>query len=175
MADRDQSDSTGSDRSSGDAAPRSNPSSDRGSEAASDSDAGLVQAGVASSSGYGVAMTFVAGILLALAYYGWLAIQGPRGLGQAVPEPFYVLAIALLFVVELLNSRRAGLVIAVARGIAVAAVYGALFVLAVEGGAYILEEPAVFLDNFVGVTVLAVSLVVAALLYVAYLTVLDRA
>ncbi|MFC7231019.1 hypothetical protein ACFQMM_05565 [Saliphagus sp. GCM10025308] len=125
------------------------------------------------TTGYGVAMTFVAGVLLALAYYGWLAIQGPYGLGQALPEPFYLLAIALLFVVELLNSRRAGLVVAIARAMAVAALYGALFVLAVEGGAYIMDDPAVFLENFVGVTVVAISLVAAALVYVTYLTVVE--
>ena len=94
-------------------------------------------------------------------------------LGEALPEPFYLLALAFLFVIELLNSRRAGLAIAVARGIAVAAVYGALFILAVEGGAYIWDQPEVFLDNFVGVTVVALSLVVAAIVYVAYLTVLE--
>ncbi|UTF52112.1 hypothetical protein [Natronosalvus rutilus] len=125
------------------------------------------------TTGYGVAMTFVAGVLLALAYYGWLAIRGPYGLGQALPEPFYLLAIALLFVVELLNSRRAGLVVAIARAMAVAALYGALFVLAVEGGAYIMDDPAVFLENFVGVTVVAISLVAAALVYVTYLTVVE--
>ena len=146
---------------------------DSDTAAAGDSDPQQSQSPVDATTGYGVAMTFVAGILLALAYYGWIAIQGPRAIGQGLPEPFYVLAIALLFVIELLNSRRAGLVVAVARGMAVAAVYGALFVLAVEGGVYILNQPEVFLDNFVGVTVVAVSLVVAALLYVSYLTVLD--
>jgi len=141
----------------------------------SPADAGVVESSVERSSGYGILMTLVAGVLLALSYYGVLAIQGPHGIGQALPQPFYGLAIAILFVVELLNSRTAGLAMAIARGIAVAAVYGGLFVLAVEGGAYILENPAVFLDNFVGVTVVAISLVVAAVLYVAYLSVLESA
>lgn len=147
--------------------------SDRSDSEADSSASSGVTPRIENTSGYGVVMTFVAGILLALAYYGWLSIRGPRMLGEALPEPFYLLALAFLFVIELMNSRRAGLAIAVARGIAVAAVYGALFILAVEGGAYIWEQPEVFLDNFVGVTVVALSLVVAAIVYVAYLTVLD--
>ncbi|MCU4753044.1 hypothetical protein OB919_13845 [Halobacteria archaeon AArc-curdl1] len=147
--------------------------SDRSDSDADSSASSGVTPRIENTSGYGVVMTFVAGILLALAYYGWLSIRGPRMLGEALPEPFYLLALAFLFVIELLNSRRAGLAIAVARGIAVAAVYGALFILAVEGGAYIWDQPEVFLDNFVGVTVVALSLVVAAIVYVAYLTVLE--
>lgn len=121
---------------------------------------------------YGVTVTLVGGVLLALSYYGYLAIRGSREIGQALPEPFYFLALALLFVVELLNSRQRGAV-AVGRAIAFTAVYGALFVLAVEGGAYVWERPALVLQNFAGVTVLAASLVVAALVYFAYLTVLE--
>ena len=124
------------------------------------------------ASGYGLTMTLVGGVLLALSYYGYLAIQGPRGIGQALPEPFYLLAFAFLFVLELLNSRHQG-IRGVARAIAFSVVYGGLFVLAAEGGAYVWEDPDLVLDDFVGVTVLAVSLVVAALLYVAYLAVVE--
>lgn len=124
------------------------------------------------ASGYGVTMTLVGGVLLALSYYGSLAVRGARDLGQTLPEPFYVLAFALLFVVELFAGRERGLA-AIGRAIAVAAIYGGLFVLAVEGGAALWEDPDPALENFAGVTVLAVSLVVAALVYFAYLTVVE--
>lgn len=126
----------------------------------------------ADTSGYGITMTFVGAILLALAYYGVVAIQGNRTLGEGLPEPFYFLAIAFLFVVELLNSRHLG-ALALVRAVAFAALYGALFVFAVEGGQYLWESPEVALDGFVGVTVLAVALVVSALVYVGYLTVVE--
>lgn len=128
---------------------------------------------VEDASGYGLSITLTGGILLALGYYGYLAITGPRALGQALPEPFYLLAFAFLFVLELVTGPRSGIV-GVGRAIAFSVVYGSLFVLASEGAVYIWEDPAVALEGFVGVTVLAVALVVAALLYVAYLTAIER-
>ena len=143
-----------------------------------DGDGGLGPGSVpsaADTSGYGLTLTLVGAVLLALAYYGVVAIQGPRELGQAIPEPFYGLAIALLFVLELLQRGRLD-VVSLARAIALAVVYGGLFVFAVEGAAYLWERPEVALDGFVGVTVFAAALVAAALLYVGYLTVtgIDR-
>lgn len=126
----------------------------------------------ADTSGYGITMTVVGGILLALAYYGVLAIQGGRTIGESLPEPFYLLAVAVLFVIELLNSRRLGS-LGFLRAVAFAAIYGGLFVFAVEGGLYIWEDPSVALEGYVGVTVFAVALVVAALVYVGYLAVVE--
>lgn len=144
------------------------------STAASDgSDGGLGPDGVpsaADTSGYGLTLTLVGAVLLALAYYGVVAIQGPRDLGQAIPAPFYGLAVALLFVLELLQRGRLD-VVTLVRAIALAVVYGGLFVFAVEGAAFLWERPEVALDGFVGVTVFAAALVVAAVLYVGYLTV----
>ncbi|MFC4542939.1 hypothetical protein ACFO5R_13510 [Halosolutus amylolyticus] len=130
----------------------------------------------ADTSGYGLSLTLVGAVLLALAYYGVVAIQGPRELGQAIPEPFYGLVVAFLFVVELLQRGRLD-AIALGRAIALAVVYGGLFVFAVEGAAYLWERPDVALTGYVGVTVFAAALVVAALLYVGYLTIVgtDRA
>ena len=124
------------------------------------------------ASGYGLTLTLVGAVLLALGYYGIVAIQGPRELGQTLPEPFYVLALAFLFSIELLARRRLDPV-SLARAIVFAAVYGALFVLAVEGGAYLWENPEIALDGFEGVTVFAAALVVSVLLYVGYLTVIE--
>jgi|GEM_PF-314612 len=125
------------------------------------------------ASGYGLGLTLVGAVLLALGYYGVLAIRESDEFGRAVPEPFYFLAIAVLFVLELLNSRRLGAV-ALARALAFAAVYGTLVVFAVEGGAALWADPEVALEAYEGVTVLAAALVVSALAYVGYLTVVDR-
>jgi hypothetical protein len=120
------------------------------------------------ASGYGLSMTLVGGVLLALAYYGYLAVS-TVGFG-AVPEPFYVLALALLFVIELFRSPEYDGE-ALVRAVAFTAVYGGLVVLAIEGGAYLFERPEAALAGFVGVTVLAVSIVVAALAYFLFLAV----
>lgn len=128
---------------------------------------------VEDATGYGLTVTLLGGVLLALAYYGVLAVQGSRAIGQAMPEPFYALGLALLFVIELLNSRDRG-VIAVGRALAFTAAYGALLVFAAEGGAYLWDRPEIALANYEGVTVLAVALVVAALAYVGYLAVAER-
>ena len=124
------------------------------------------------ASGYGLTITLVGAVLLALAYYGLLAIDGTHQLGRALPEPFYFLAFAVLFVLEILNSRGLG-VVGFARAIAFTAVYGALFVFAVEGGAYLWANPDAALEGYVGVTVLAAALVVSALVYVVYLATLE--
>ncbi len=126
----------------------------------------------ADTSGYGITMTVLGGLLLALGYYGVVAIQGGQTIGEALPEPFYVLAVALLFVIELLNSRHLGS-LGFLRAIAFAAIYGGLFVLAVEGGQYIWDDPSVALEGYAGVTVFAVAIVVAALIYVGYLAVVE--
>lgn len=138
------------------------------------SDEGLGEAvpPVERASGYGVTLTLVGAVLLALAYYGVVATGGSRQLGQALPEPFYGLAFAALFALELLQQGTLS-ALTLARALALAAVYGSLFVLAVEGGAYLWERPAVALQGYVGVTVFAVALVVATLVYVGYLTVLE--
>ena len=149
--------------------PNDNPDSRSAGTTGESQDGGVTAPTPADASGYGITLTLVGAVLLALAYYGVLAIQGPRELGQALPVPFYGLAIAFLFVVELLQ-RRTLTVVTISRAIALAAGYGALFILAVEGGAYLWERPAVALEGYAGVTVFAVSLVVAALLYVGYLT-----
>ncbi len=133
---------------------------------------GVVPATVADASGYGLSLTLIGGVLLALAYYGYVAVTGPQALGQAVPRPFYLLVFALLFVLELFQSRERGGV-AVVRATALALFYGGLTAFAIEGGVYLWENPWAALDGFVGVTVLAVSLVVAALAYFVYLSALE--
>lgn len=117
---------------------------------------------------YGISITLISGVLLALGYYGVLGLRGGRPFG-ALPEPFYLLAVAFLFVVELLKSRQKGW-IALVRASAFAAVFGVLVALAVEGSVLLWERPDVALANFEGVTVLAVTLVVAALSYFTYLS-----
>lgn len=119
----------------------------------------------------GLSMTLLTGILLTLAYYGLRSVN-EFGFGHWVPEPFYMLAFAVLFVVEL--ARRSSYdARELAMAVATTAVYGTLVVLAVEGVAYLWDSPGVALDEFQGVAVLAVSVVVAALAYVLYLAVTD--
>lgn len=119
----------------------------------------------------GLSMTLVTGLLLALAYYGLQSVN-ELGFGHWVPEPFYMLAFAVLFVVEL--SRRSTYdARELAAAIATTAVYGTLVALAVEGSAYLWDSPGAALDEFQGVAVLAVSVVVAALAYVLYLAVTE--
>lgn len=126
---------------------------------------------VEETSGFGLSMTVLTGVLLAFAYYGIIGMT-ELGFGQAIPPPFYLLALALVFVVELSRSRSFD-----ARGlahtVAITAVYGTLVILAVEGGAYLWAHPEAALDEFAGVAVLAVSLVVSALAYVGYLTAVE--
>ncbi|WP_436343895.1 hypothetical protein [Natronorubrum sp. FCH18a] len=135
-------------------------------------DDGFVPATVEDASGYGLSLTLIGGVLLALAYYGYLAVTGPQTLGQAIPEPFYLLVFALLFVLELFQSRERG-AMAVVRAIVLAIFYGGLTAFAIEGGYYLWNTPEAALDGFVGVTVLAVSLIVAALAYFCYLSVIE--
>jgi len=124
------------------------------------------------ASGYGVTLTLVGAVLLALSYYGLQALDAGRELGEAFPEPVYLFVFALLFVIELLNSRLLGLY-AFGRAVALTVVYGTLFVFAVEGGMYLWTNPEVAVDDYVGLSVLAGALVAAALIYVGYLTVVD--
>jgi hypothetical protein len=126
----------------------------------------------AAASGYGVLFTLIGAVLLALAYYGLRAIESTRELGEAFPEPVYVLVFALLFSIELLNSRLLGLY-ALGRAVALTVIYGTLFVFAVEGGVFLWENPAIAVEDYVGLTVLAGALVLAVLIYVGYLTVID--
>jgi len=124
------------------------------------------------ASGYGLMLTLIGAVLLALAYYGVRALDAGRELGEAFPEPVYVFVFALLFVIELLNSRLLGLY-ALGRAVALTVIYGALFVFAVEGVVYLWAEPDMAVEGYVGLTVLAGALVVSALVYVGYLTVVD--
>lgn len=124
------------------------------------------------ASKYGLSLTLIGGVLLALAYYGYLAVTGPQTLGQTIPTPFYFLVFALLFVLELFQSREHG-GLAVVRATALAIFYGGLTAFAIEGGVYLLNNPEAALDGFVGVTVLATSLIVAALAYFVYLSALE--
>lgn len=118
--------------------------------------------------GLGLSMTLLTGVLLALGYYGIQSIS-ETGLGRAIPTPFYSLALALVFVIEMTRSPSID-ARGLARAVGVTAVYGTLVVLAIEGGAYLWVYPEVALDEFAGVGVLAVSLVVAVLVYVGYLS-----
>ena len=117
-------------------------------------------------------MTLVTGILLAFGYYGTRGAL-ETGFAQEIPAPFYVLAIALVFVLELSRARPTDSQ-EVARAVAVTAVFGTLVVLAIEGGAYLWQRPEAALEGFVGVGVLGVALIVAALVYVGYLAILSR-
>lgn len=128
----------------------------------------FVPSTVENASGYGLSLTLVGGVLLALDYYGYLAVS-EQGFGGALPAPFYLLVIAVLFVLELTRSRESG-GMAIVRATAFALVYGALTTFAIEGAVHLWTEPEVALDGFVGVTVLAASLVVAALVYFVYLS-----
>lgn len=121
------------------------------------------------TSGYGISITLIGGVLLALSYYGVSGFRSGQITGFALPEPFYLLAVAFLFVLELLKSRHKGLVALVRAGL-FASVFGVLVVLAVEGTIYLFDTPAAALENYVGVTVLSVALVVAALAYFTYLS-----
>lgn len=123
------------------------------------------------TSRFGLSMTLLTGVLLALGYYGIRSVT-EAGLGQAIPAPFYLLALALVFVVELSRSRSFD-AYGLARAVGMTAVFGTLVILAVEGGAYLWEHPEAALDEFVGVAVLAVSLVVAALAYALYLSAVE--
>ncbi|WP_232700640.1 hypothetical protein [Halobacterium wangiae] len=123
------------------------------------------------ASGFGLSMVLLTGVLLALAYYGTQAVAD-EGLGQAIPPPFYLLALALVFVLELSRSRSTNAQ-GLARAVGTTAVYGTLVILALEGGAYLWENPEVALDEWAGIAVLAVSLVVVALVYVVYLSALQ--
>jgi len=126
---------------------------------------------VADTSGVGLLLTIVTGVLLAFGYYGVRsAIE--TGFGQVVPPPFYLLAVALLFVIELTRIRSFGLR-GLLRIVGNTTVFGALVVLAIEGGAYLWEQPEAAVDEFEGVVVLAVSLVVAALAYAIYLSAIE--
>ena len=122
------------------------------------------------TSGYGISITLIGGVLLALSYYAVTAFRSGELAGFALPEPFYLLAVAFLFVLELLKSRHKGLVALVRAGL-FAAVFGALVVLGVEGAIYLVGSPMPALENYAGVTVLSVALVVAALAYFTYLSV----
>lgn len=124
------------------------------------------------ASGFGLSMTLVTGVLLAFGYYGVVGVT-EAGFGQVVPPPFYLLALALIFVVELLRGRFGAR--GLARAVGLTAVFGTLAVLAVEGGTYLWEHPDAALDEFAGVVVLAVSLVIAALAYVVYLSAVETA
>jgi len=117
-------------------------------------------------------LTLIGAVLLALAYYGVVAVEGAGELGETLPVPVYVFVFALLFVMELLNSRLLGLY-ALGRAVALTAVYGTLFVFAVEGGVFLWANPDVALEEYTGLIVLAGTLVAAALVYVGYLTVVD--
>ena len=125
--------------------------------------------GTEGTSGYGVSITLIGGVLLALSYYAITSFRGGQLPSFALPEPFYLLAVAFLFVLELLKSRHKGLVALVRAGL-FAAVFGALVVLGVEGAIYLVGSPAVAIEDYAGVTVLSVALVVAALAYFAYLS-----
>lgn len=122
-------------------------------------------------SSYGISITLIGGVLLALGYYGVVGLRGGRPFG-ALPELVYLLAVAFLFVVELLKSRKKG-GIALVRASVFAAVFGALLTLAVEGSVFLWERPRVALAGFEAITVVAVTLVVAALAYFTYLSALQ--
>lgn len=120
------------------------------------------------ASSYGILVTVVSAVLLALGYYGVVAIDQSRALGEAIPEPFYFLALAVLFALELLRAGSVTIA-SLGRAIAFTAVFGGLFVLAVEGGALLWERPELALEGYAGVTVLAAAIVIASLSYVAVL------
>ena len=121
----------------------------------------------AAASRYGISITLIGGVLLALSYYGVLALRGGDGVGLSLPEPFYLLAVVFLFVVELLKSRHKGFVALVRAGL-FAAVFGVLLTFGVEGVVALVDSPGAALDGYAGVTVLSIALVLAALGYFTY-------
>ena len=123
------------------------------------------------ASGFGLSMTLATGVLLALGYYGYRSVLD-IGFGPVVPEPFYLLALALVFIIELSRNRSLD-ARGLARAVAATVVFGTLVIFAIEGGAYLWEHPDAALDEFEGVAVLALSLVVAALAYIVYLATID--
>lgn len=131
----------------------------------------LATPSVADASGIGLSMTLATGVLLAFGYYG-VRSAVDTGFGQVVPPPFYLLAVALLFVIELTRVRSFGLR-GLIRIVGNTAVFGTLVILAIEGGAYLWERPEAAVDEFAGVVVLSVSLVVAALAYAIYLSAIE--
>lgn len=136
---------------------------------AESTDSGAVSmSAVEQASGVGLSMTLATGVLLAFGYYGVLGVA-ERGLGEAVPSPFYLLGLALVFVVGLSRSESYD-THSLVRVAGTTAVFGTLVILAIEGGSYLWERPELALDGFTGIAVLAISLVVAALAYVSYLS-----
>lgn len=135
-------------------------------------EANAASAEAGGTSGYGISITLLGGVLLALSYYAVVAFRSGELANFSLPEPFYLLAVAFLFVIELLKSRHKGWV-ALIRATLFAAVFGVFVVLGVEGAIYLVESPAAALVDYVGVTVLSVALVVAALGYFTYLSVVQ--
>lgn len=133
----------------------------------------LVRPTTEHASGLGLSMTLLTGVLLAFGYYGIVSVSD-GGFGQVIPESLYLLALALVFVVELSRSRALD-ARSLARAVGTTAVYGTLVVFAVEGGAYLWENPEVALDDFAGAAVLAVALVAAAVAYLVYLAAVEAA
>jgi hypothetical protein len=124
---------------------------------------------VEGTSSYGISITLIGGVLLALSYYAVMAFRSGQISDFSLPEPFYLLAVAFLFVIELLKSRHKGLIALVRAGL-FAAVFGVLVVLGIEGVIYLVGAPEAALAGYAGVTVLSVTLVVAALGYFTYLS-----
>lgn len=144
------------------------PSGAGGGRTGSSGVASLTRPRVEDANGVGLTLMLATGVLLAFGYYGARS-AAEAGLGRVIPTPFYLLALALVFLVELSRTRSFD-----ARGFArtagVTAVYGTLVVFAIEGAGYLWSRPEAALDGYVGVTVLAVSLVVAAVAYAVYLS-----
>ena len=141
------------------------------SDGGSSQTGGIARPSAEDATGFGLSMTLLTGVLLAFGYYGLRSVA-ESGLGRAVPESLYLLALALVFVIELSRNRSLG-ARGLARAVATTAVYGTLVILAIEGGAYLWENPEVALDEFAGAAVLAVALVVAALAYAGYLAAVE--
>lgn len=133
----------------------------------------LVRPTTEHASGFGLSMTLLTGVLLAFGYYGIVSVS-EGGFGQAIPESLYLLALALVFVIELSRSRALD-ARGLARAVGTTAVYGTLVIFAVEGGAYLWENPGAALDDFAGAAVLAVALVTAAVAYIVYLSAVEAA
>jgi len=114
-------------------------------------------------------MRLLVGVLLAFGYYGVRSVT-EAGLGRTILPAFYLLA--LVFVVELSRSPSLD-ARSLVRAVGLTAVFGTLVILTIEGGVYLWERPEPALEDFQGVAVLAIPIVVAALVSVLYLSAIE--
>jgi hypothetical protein len=139
---------------------------------ASTSESGLSAPTLDAATGYGVGLTVVEAVLLALGYYGVLAINETGEFGQAVPERSTVWASRSC------SWPNCSIAVTSARWRSPASSPSppstARCSSSPSRAAVPLGGPEAALSGLVGVSVFAVALVVSALAYLGYLTIVER-